>query len=453
MRFKGTLALLLVFAGLGAYVYFVEYRGADEREKQEAAKKKVFAIEGSNVAGLTLEFPDRTVSAVRKGEEQWEFTNPAGLEADAAEWESLATNLAGVQREESIVAEKADPAQYGLDKPFVKVTAKLQNGETIGVTFGSENPRKTFRYAMQAGKDEVFLSPTSSSSGFDKSLFDLRNKRLLDFQSDTVTAVRIAVAGRPEIELEKAGEDWMLRKPVEARADNNEVSSFVSSIQFARATGFAEPAVEVKQAGLEPAVIRVTLRDTAGKDHTVVFGKSSGEDKLYARDMARPAILIVGPEIPDKVRRPVFDWRDKTIARFERDTIDEIELIHGAEKIVLKKVDSQWQADGKAVRQDRVLDMLTGLEFDRATDIVDAPKALSGYGLEPARVRAALRAGGQEVLGVSFGAEVRGAEGVYARVSGGAGVLTVPKSLADRFNVRMPDLAEAPPAAPDTPPK
>ena len=40
MRFKSTSILFIVFLILGAYVYFAEYRGKDERQKQEEAKKK-----------------------------------------------------------------------------------------------------------------------------------------------------------------------------------------------------------------------------------------------------------------------------------------------------------------------------------------------------------------------------------------------------------------------------
>ena len=39
MKFKGTAALFLVFLVVGAYVYFTEYRGQEQRQKQEESKK------------------------------------------------------------------------------------------------------------------------------------------------------------------------------------------------------------------------------------------------------------------------------------------------------------------------------------------------------------------------------------------------------------------------------
>ena len=446
MRFKGTLALLLAFVALGGYVYFVDYRGREERQKQEAAKKKVFPIEAENVAELTLEFPDRTVSAVRKGEAEWAMTAPAGMEADAEAWESLASNLASVEKEEPIVAEKApDLAQYGLDKPFVKVTAKLQNGDTIGILFGSENPRKTFRYARQTNQEDVFLSATSWSSGFDKTLYDLRNKDVLHFETESVDMVRIAASGRPEIELQKSGADWLLKKPVEAMADSSEVSSFISSIQFARATEFADAGMDARKAGLEPPDTRITIHDQGGQDHVLLLGKSIDTEKHYAKDQSRPSILIVGKDIPEKVRRPLFDWRDKTIVRFSRDSIDEVEVTRGSERMIFKKVGTEWQfADGKKAKQDRIVDWLSSLEFDRASAILDAPKSPAGYGVEPGRVRAVLREGGKDVAAISFGSEVR-PDGVYAKVSSDPAILTVPRTLYDKFNVGPGEMAETAP--------
>ena len=39
MRFKSTLVLLAIFAALGSYVYFGEYRGQEGRQKKKEAAK------------------------------------------------------------------------------------------------------------------------------------------------------------------------------------------------------------------------------------------------------------------------------------------------------------------------------------------------------------------------------------------------------------------------------
>ncbi len=57
MRFKGTTILFIVFLILGGYVYLAEFRGKDERQKQEESKKKAFQIEDKDNSEINLISP------------------------------------------------------------------------------------------------------------------------------------------------------------------------------------------------------------------------------------------------------------------------------------------------------------------------------------------------------------------------------------------------------------
>src|SRR5688572_9003299 len=139
MRFRSTATLLIVFCVLGAYVYWTEFRGREERAQQEAAQKKAVQIEAKDISELTLSFDGDTVTGVRRGEQQWEITNPTGVEADSEAWESLAQSVADIQREDSI-ANNADLAQFGLDRPVLEIDLKLADGRAPQIDFGAENP-------------------------------------------------------------------------------------------------------------------------------------------------------------------------------------------------------------------------------------------------------------------------------------------------------------------------
>jgi len=148
VRFKGTSVLLLVFVVLGGYVYFTEFRGKEEKAKQEEAKKRLFPGDAKDISELTREYEGRTVSAVRKGDKNWEITTPAGLETDSETWEQMASSFVLIEKDETVNTQKTDLAPYGLDKPVAKVTAKLKSGKSQSVQFGAENPRKTLNYVM-----------------------------------------------------------------------------------------------------------------------------------------------------------------------------------------------------------------------------------------------------------------------------------------------------------------
>ena len=456
MRFKGTFVLFLVFAALGGYVYFTDFHDKEERTKQEEAKKRLFGGEAKDVTELTLEAEGRTITAVRKGETDWEITSPAGLEADPEAWEQLASSFVGIAKDEVVSAQKTDLAPYGLDKPGTAVRVKLQSGSAAGVLFGSENPKKTFNYAKRTDSDEVFLVATSSSGSFKKSLTDLRNKKVLEFESDNIDAVRIASAGRPDLEIRKSGTDWTIQKPLETRADAAEVMSFLSAIQFSRTSAFADEnadaKLDAKSAGLDPPSVRITLHDQkAAADRTLLFGKSPEKDKYYAKDASRPAIFILATEIIDKARRPVGDWRDKTIVRFGETGsfgIDEMDIVRGTDKLSLKKTDSDWAlTDGRKVQQSKISEMLNLLESERAVGFLDSSRALTSAGLDKPRLEVLLREKGKEVAAVRFGVDSSNPVGVYVKSQNPA-IMAVSKALYDELNVNASDLVEVQPAQP-----
>jgi len=456
VRFKGTLVLLLVFAVLGGYVYYSDFYNKEEREKQESAKKKLFGGEAKDVSEISLEYEGRSVTAARKGDSDWEITAPAGLEADAETWEQLASSFVGIQKDQVVSTEKTDLGLYGLDKPGIVVRSRLKSGATPGVLIGGENPRKTLNYAKLADTDEVFLISTSDSGAFKKSLTDLRNKKVLDFETDNIDLVRISIPGKPELEIQKSGSDWLIRKPVQGPADAAEVTSLLSAIQFSRTAAFADEKIDARTSGIDSPLARITLHDQkASVDRVLVFGKSPEKGKYYAKDAARAPIFILANEIYDKTQRPLLDWRDKTIVRFGPSgtmTIDEVDIVRGAEKLSLKKTGDDWAAsDGRKVQQSRVLDMLSTIQSHQATSIVDSSAAPVSYGLESPRLEVVLREMGKEVAALRFGRDSQSPAGIYLK-SPLPTIVTVNKDLYDKLNVKWSDLLEAPPV-PETPPK
>jgi hypothetical protein len=444
MRFKGTAILFILFALLGSYVYFTEYRGKEERQKQEEAKKKLFPVEDKNITEISLIYPDRTITGVKKGDRQWQITSPAGVEADSDEWEQLASNIPNIDKQDTVAQNVQDLSQFGLKDPPVKVAAKTSDGKTLEVLFGAENPKKTHNYATVAGGGEVFLSASNWPKTFTKTVSDLRNKKVLEFEIDDIDSVRI-VEGTRTLEAQKSGDEWNLKKPIETKADSSEISTFTSSIRFARVNSFPEPPVDVKTAGLDQPAMTITLHDGKAKtDRTLLIGKTSSADRYYARDAARDLIFIIDKEIADKAKRPLFDWRDKTLTKLDRDKLDKIEIQRGAEMTVLSKSGSDWNlADGKKAQWDKVSGMLNALDFEKAKDIIDTPQALGTYGLDKPKLQVVLRQGSNELARVEFGNDSKTPEGIFVKTSTGPAVKVAARDMFDKFNVKPDDLVEA----------
>ena len=443
MRFKGTFILLVVFLTLGMWVYFTDVRGREERRQEEERAKLAIPIAADDITEVRLVYPDQTISAIRT-DDGWQFTSPDSIEADSDEWDRLASNVPRIEREQTVATAPGDLGVYGLSHPELKAAVKLRDGRSFEIWFGDENPRQIYHYAKLAGSDEVFFTPSSWFRVMKKEVKDLRNRKVLEFEEADIDRIEITHGGG-RIKLTKADDAWILDEPVATAADGSEVSTLLGAIRLARVAEFPDEVISSRAAGLDPPSVRIALHDReADADRILLVGRETEADRYYARDTSRDPVFLIDKDIPEKSIRPVFDWRDKTLAEFEREKIDSVEIVGGAGRIVLTRSEGDWRLeDGRKVRWDKVSGMFNSLEFDRAKDIMDAPRSLSRYGLENPRVQAILREGTRETLRVAFGSDSRDPEGVYIRLSGeNEPVKVVSRNVFDKFTADVTDLLE-----------
>lgn len=240
-----------------------------------------------------------------------------------------------------------------------------------------------------------------------------------------------------------------MKKPIDAKADGSEISTYTNSIRFARVNSFPDPPVDAKTAGLDPPSIQITLHDAKAKaDRVLLIGKTSDTDKYYARDASRAAIFILDKDIPEKSRRPLFDWRDKSITAIDRDKVDKVDIVRGAETLTLLKAGSDWKLpDNRKLQWDKISGMLNTLDFEKAKDIIDAPAPASTYGLDKPKLEVVLRHGSDELVRIAMGNDSKKPEGIYLKTSNSPAVTVVSKDVFDKFNLKADDLLEPPPPA------
>ena len=443
MKFKGTASLFVLLIVLAAWVYFTDVRGREVREQVAEDAKKALPIDDQEISEISIIYPDHTITGIRS-DAGWNMTSPPGMEADSGEWDLLASNVLRIEREETVLSEDRDLEQYGLATPALRVIVEMSDGASHEVLFGNENPRKIYNYAKLGDSDEIFLAPSSWLRIFRKEVNDLRGKVVLAFEQDDID--RIEITGMNRLMLDRIDESWVLAAPIETRADEGEVSTFLGAVNFARASGFADERVDSSVAGFDEPSFRIVLHNEVDdRDHVLLLGREADGEagRYFARDEARDTIFIVDDDIFERANRPLFDWRDKSIASFDRDEVVEIELSRDEEQLVLRRSGDDWiLPNGRKTKLDKVSGMLNALEFERSKEIIDSPGPPAQYGLGVPRLKVVLRGDGEEVLRFSLGADVDEPDGVYWKSAHETAVRVVSKDVFDRFNVTIADLIE-----------
>ena len=313
-RLWSTLALVLVLAGLGGYIYFVESkRPANTSVDGEPARTKLFTVEADKVNEIRLTFKGQT-TLLRKTDAGWRMIEPVQVDADPPEAIGLAQAIANLESVRHVVDNPSDLKQFGLAEPPIAVEFKAEGGASGSFKLGNKNATQGEMYAMKGGDNNVFLVSSFQESSFNREPFALRDKKILKFdreKADTLTLVK----GANALELSRNGSDWRVVKPVASRSDYSAVEGFITRLSSANMSRLVEEnATDLAKYGLDKPVMTVTIG--AGSAKTVLNVGKTENDQTYAKDAARPIVFTVDSTLQTDLNKNFDDYRKKELFEF-----------------------------------------------------------------------------------------------------------------------------------------
>ena len=121
---------------------------------------------------------------------------------------------------------------------------------------GDETPTGSNFYAKLQATRGSSPSPAFTKTTFDKTSKDLRDKRLLTFDSDKLTRVELVAKGQ-DIEFGKNNQnDWQILKPKPMRADGGQVEELIRKLHDAKMDTSARPMTPRKPRAASPRAPR-----------------------------------------------------------------------------------------------------------------------------------------------------------------------------------------------------
>ena len=162
------------------------------------------------------------------------MTAPKPMAADQDAAGSMVSTLANLNADKVVEDKATDLKPYGLDMPTLDVQIVRKDGKTDHLLIGDDTPTGSGAYAKLANDAKVVTVATSIKTSLDKRPDDLRDKRLLTFDSDKLSRVELAAKG-PAVEFGKNGQnEWQIVKPRPLRADGSAVDGLVSKLKDAK---------------------------------------------------------------------------------------------------------------------------------------------------------------------------------------------------------------------------
>ena len=309
-----TLILVVVLAGLGAYIYFVDSkRPAASADGSSETKEKVFTVEADKINELRITTQGET-SLLRKSEAGWKMVEPTAVDADPPEVIGVATALTNIDIVRVVDDNATNLEQFGLAEPSTTVAFKAEGGASGTLKLGNKNATQGEIYAIKNDDKRVFLISAFQETSFNRKPFDLRDKKILKFDRDNADSLVLA-KGASSIEMARAGSEWKVVKPVPSRSDYTAIEGFLTRLSSANMSKLLEENPnDLAKYGLDKPSMTVTIGSGSAKT-VLQVGKTEGGD-TYAKDASRPMVFTVDTTLQGDLNKDFDDYRKKEMFDF-----------------------------------------------------------------------------------------------------------------------------------------
>jgi hypothetical protein len=313
---KGLLAAVILLLALSGGVYWSnKHKAEEEKAPLPDAAPKILTLPEDQFKEVKLAKKDQEPIVLSRVNGSWEMTSPK-LAADQDAVTPLITQLATLTSDRLIDDKSGDLTGYGLANPSETIVITKKDGKTETVLIGDDTPTQSGAFVKLANDPRIFTIPTFTKTAIDKGVKDLRDKRLLTFNSEKVGRVTLNA-----LEFGKTGPtDWQILKPKPLRADGAQVDELVRKLKDAK----IDPAISEEDAKKAQAafaggakVATASVTDPSGTQTLEV--RSSGKDKdkaFYAKSSAVDGIWKVTNDLGDLSSKTVDDFRNKKLFDF-----------------------------------------------------------------------------------------------------------------------------------------
>jgi hypothetical protein len=448
MNVRNTLILFVILLGLAGYIYFYEIKGEKEKEAIKEKEGKLFDFKKEDIFQIELKNKEGNFLFKKEGN-VWMVIHPVESKADKDNIEQIINDLESAKNERTIADSTSDLSSYGLNPANVELKFILKDGRSEFLLIGDKNPTESYIFAKKANNPQVFLTATGIFTNTDKKLFDLRDKSILDFETDAVKRISINRKEEPVV-LKKSSDDWNIEKPVSANAMSSVVNSFLREIKDGKVKEFvSETSENLKKYSLDKAFIRIDLfvGENEAKKSLYIGGQISGQknDQYYAKDDTREQIFTVDTTFVKNINKSLYEFRVKDITKFNRDSVDMVTLRYPDIKIIcVKDSADSWrmiEPEKKKAKSSKISSLLWDVQNALAKEFIDSPAGASVYGFDKPQAEVILHQKDKEVARLILGKSIEKKKEklIYAKTNITA---LVEEKLLENVKIKIEDLKE-----------
>ena len=348
-----------------AHIFLIESSALDDLTKSptDLRDRSVANFNAETVSNIQFKYGDigsttqsSTVNC-EKRDDTWYVTHPIEAKADVEEIERIISELlllevSTYEADGTDAITRTELETYGLDAPRieVKVTDRdLTYALAVGSTVPPEHGNLEHVYVKVAvGHESVYTVPDAISRLLNISAFDLRDKRVIDFQRTVTNRFVVTIKGQQDVVGTKGFDNtWELQTPTgKIKADAKAVDDLLFGVDALEAVAFVEsPVKNLESYGLASPSIKVAFTQQGEeKPAILLIGDTAADGTVYVKAEHSSQVVRVNSALIDKIALGAAWLRDKQVLNFHIDEAIRLTL-RGADvaSLTCQRLGTSWR--------------------------------------------------------------------------------------------------------------
>jgi len=258
------------------------------------------------------------------------------------------------------------------DETPIRFRVSNRHGRSSGFTSDDGVcPTNNGAYVRLEGDPRVFTIAAYNKTSLDKSVNDLRDKRLLTLESDKISRIEL-IANKQEIEFGRNKDQWQILRPKPLRADSAQVDELLRKLTDAKMESGSETDSK-KTASAFTSGAPVAIAKLTTDSGTQVLELRKNKDEYYAKSSVVDGVYKASNDVGQGLNKKLDDFRNKKLFDFGFSDPEKIEMHDSSKAYFLTKGGQDWwSGDGKKMDASSVESLIDKLRDLQASKFLES---------------------------------------------------------------------------------
>ena len=357
---KRIFVLLFVAISLGLFVFIYEIEGDKKREKKKEYNESLFKLNNNDIKLVRLKNKSQTIQ-YEKNDNSWNITQPINLEVDKNIIDSQISVFLNSKIKRIIgQVDENKLKNYGLGSSNIELYIETFNGLKINYEIGDESATKGDLFVFDKDSNSVILSSNELKVQTQKTLFELRDKKIIHFDKSNVNQISIITEDDSIIikNEDKINQLWKITSH-DLNGDNSQIDNYLSSLNRYTAVDFIDNPEKNEKSYLKNSQISIVLNlETNRNSKTLTIGESkiSNSDTVhYGFESGKSNIFLISNNDKKSLMKDFFYFQDKKLVDYDENNINEINIMGAYQLSVMNEDSLGWYiSSDSTIKLDKV---------------------------------------------------------------------------------------------------